>query len=157
MSFGFRIDPQALWARQNITLSLMLLALHAALMFGIDTALSKAFLLSHFGCSCCGSRCCAASRSCTSGRPLLIVAGGACWCGGKLVVHGVVDLRVVRADRRRGAGHPQRRRSAVVALLAATYLLAILLIWVVPHLFESGEFSRAVPRRRCATRRSPHC
>ena len=29
----------------------------------------------------------------------------------------------------------------LVSLLAATYLLAILLIWVVPHLFERGEFS----------------
>ncbi len=29
----------------------------------------------------------------------------------------------------------------LVSLLAATYLLAILLIWVVPHLFDRGEFS----------------
>ena len=36
--------------RQQDWLALMLLALHAALVFGIDTALSKAFLLSHFGC-----------------------------------------------------------------------------------------------------------
>ena len=31
----------------------------------------------------------------------------------------------------------------IVSLIAATYLLAILLVWVVPHLFEATEFSDA--------------
>ena len=36
--------------RQQDWLALMLFGLQAALMFGIDSALSKAFLLFHFGC-----------------------------------------------------------------------------------------------------------
>jgi hypothetical protein len=36
--------------RQQDWLALMLLGLQAALMFGLESPLSKAFLLSHFGC-----------------------------------------------------------------------------------------------------------
>ena len=42
MSFGLRIDPQALWTRQNITLALMLLGLHFALMLDLGSGASRA-------------------------------------------------------------------------------------------------------------------
>jgi hypothetical protein len=51
--------------RQQDWLALMLLGLHVALAFGIDAPVSKAFLLFHFGCFRCGSRCGAAIKRCT--------------------------------------------------------------------------------------------
>ena len=102
--------------RQQDWLALMLLALHAALVFGIDTALSKAFLLSHFGCFLLWQPVLRGEQKLYVGQALLIVGAAAVLVAAReLVVHGLMDLRVVRADRRRGAGDPQRRPASGLA------------------------------------------
>ena len=127
--------------RQQDWLALMLFSLHAALVFGIDTALSKAFLLSHFGCFLLWQPVLRGEQKLYVGQALLIVGAAAAlvaadsWWFMALWISVLFALIGGEVPAIRNVG--QR----VVALLAATYLLAILLIWVVPHLFAKEEFS----------------
>lgn len=126
--------------RQQDWLALMLLSLHAALLFGIDTALSKAFLLSHFGCFLLWQPVLRGEQKLYGGQALLIVGAAAVlvaaesWWFMSLWISLLFALIGGEVPAIKNVG--QR----IVSLLAATYLLSALLIWVVPHLFERGEF-----------------
>ncbi len=127
--------------RQQDWLALMLLALHAALVFGIDTALSKAFLLSHFGCFLLWQPVLRGEQKLYVGQALLIVGAAAVLVAAESWWFMALWISVLFALI--GGEVPAIRNvgQRLVSLLAATYLLAILLIWVVPHLFDKGEFS----------------
>jgi len=127
--------------RQQDWLALMLFSLHAALVFGIDTALSKAFLLSHFGCFLLWQPVLRGEQKLFVGQALLIVGAAAALVAAESWWFMALWISVLFALI--GGEVPAIRNvgQRVVALLAATYLLAILLIWVVPHLFEKGGFS----------------
>jgi signal transduction histidine kinase len=127
--------------RQQDWLALMLLALHAALVFGIDTALSKAFLLSHFGAFLLWQPVLRGEQKLYVGQALLIVGAAAVLVAAESWWFMALWISVLFALI--GGEVPAIRNvgQRPVSLLAATYLLAILLIWVVPHLFERGEFS----------------
>ena len=141
MNFGFRIDPQALWARQNITLSLMLLALHFALMVDLGSGPARALLLTHFGLFLLWQPVWQGTERLEPGRAALLVAGGALlvwWSSWWLIALWLAVLFSLI-----GGNVPAMRsaRERFASLLAALYLLAMLLVWVVPKLFQAREFS----------------
>jgi hypothetical protein len=141
MSMSFRVDAQALWARQNITLSLMLLALHFALMVDLGSGPARALLLTHFGLFLLWQPVWQGTQSLESGRAALLVAGG-----GVLVWTSswwLIALWLAVLFSLIGGNVPAMRtaRERFASLLSALYLLAVLLVWVVPNLFRSAEFS----------------
>jgi hypothetical protein len=141
MSFGFRIDPQALWARQNITLSLMLLALHFALMADLGSGPARALLLTHFGLFLLWQPVWQGTERLESGRAALLVAGGALlvwWSSWWLIALWLAVLFSLI-----GGNVPAMRstRERYASLLAALYLLSMLLVWVVPKLFQAPDYS----------------
>jgi len=141
-----RANPQSivlrvlLSLRQQDWLAFMLLGLHIALAFGIDMPISKAFLLFHFGCFLLWQPVWRGDQKVYVGQALLIVGAAALlvasaswwlmalWLS---VLFGLIGGEVPAIK------HFGQR---VVSLIAATYLLAILLVWVVPHLFAETEF-----------------
>ncbi len=139
-------DPQPavlrmlLSLRQQDWLAFMLLGLHVALAFGIDMPVSKAFLLFHFGCFLLWQPVWRGDQKVYVGQALLIVGAAAL-----LVTSGswwLIALWLSVLFALIGGEVPAIKQvgQRVVALIAATYLLAILLVWVVPHLFEEAEF-----------------
>ena len=141
-----RADPQPavlrvlLSLRQQDWLAFMLLGLHVALAFGIDMPVSKAFLLFHFGCFLLWQPVWRGDQKVYVGQALLIVGAAALlvtsaswwllalWLS---VLFGLIGGEVPAIK------HFGQR---AISLIAATYLLAILLVWVVPHLFDETEF-----------------
>jgi len=135
--------------RQQDWLALMLIGLHAALVLGINTALSKAFLLTHFGAFLLWQPVLRGEQKLYVGQALLIVLAAALlvasesWWLMSLWISILFALIGGEVPTIKNVG--QR----LVSLMAATYLLAILLIWVVPHLFQGedfGELFRAAGR-----------
>jgi signal transduction histidine kinase len=127
--------------RQQDWLALMLLALHAALVSGLDTPLSKAFMLSHFGCFLLWQPLVRSEQKLYLGQALLILAAAALLVTAEnwwLIALWICVLFGLIGSEVPGITDVGRR---VVTLLAATYLLSILLIWVVPHLFAAAQFS----------------
>jgi len=126
--------------RQQDWLALMLLGLHAALVLGINTALSKAFLLTHFGAFLLWQPVLRGEQKLYVGQALLIVLAAALlvasesWWLMSLWISILFALIGGEVPTIKNVG--QR----LVSLMAATYLLAILLIWVVPHLFQGEDF-----------------
>jgi signal transduction histidine kinase len=127
--------------RQQDWLALMLFSLHAGLVFGIDTALSKAFLLSHFGCFLLWQPMLRGEQKLYLGQALLILGAAATLVAAES--WWLMALWICLLFALIGGEVPAIKNvgQRVVSLLAATYLLAILLIWVVPHLFDSEKFS----------------
>ncbi len=141
MSFRFHIDPQALWTRQNITLSLMLLALHFALMVDLGSGPARALLLTHFGLFLLWQPVWQGTQRLEPGRATLLVAGGGVlvwWSSWWLIALWLAVLFSLI-----GGNVPAMRsaRERFASLLSALYLLAMLLVWVVPKLFQAAEFS----------------
>jgi hypothetical protein len=126
--------------RQQDWLALTLLALHAALVFGIETPVSKAFLLSHFGCFLLWQPVWRGEQKLYPGQAVLILGAAALlvalesWWMIALWIAGLFALIGGEVPTIKNVG--QR----IVAMLAAVYLLSILLIWVVPHLFEAADY-----------------
>jgi signal transduction histidine kinase len=127
--------------RQQDWLALMLLGLQAALMFGIDSPLSKAFLLSHFGCFLLWQPVWRGEQKVYLGQALIILGAAATLVASES--WWLISLWICVLFALIGGEVPGIKNvgSRVVSLISATYLLSILLIWVVPHLFESAQFS----------------
>jgi signal transduction histidine kinase len=122
----------------------MLLSLHAALAWGIQDLWPRAFLLAHFGLFLMWQPVWRGERKIESRYALLVVVVGflfaafnnwwlmAVWLA---VLFGLIGGSVPSiADR----------RQRTVSILAALYLLSMLLIWVVPHLFVGQAFETAL-------------
>ncbi|MBL8532232.1 MAG: HAMP domain-containing histidine kinase [Betaproteobacteria bacterium] len=127
------------WARPNLVLGLMLFVLHAGLMFGVGTGASRALLLAHFGLFLLWQPLWQGTSQLVARRAVLIVAGGASlawWSTWWLVGLWIALLFSLIGGSLPGL-RAQRRRLA--PLLAALYLLSVLLVWVVPHLVGSFE------------------
>ena len=130
--------------RQQDWLALMLLGLHAALVFGIDSALSKALLLSHFGCFLLWQPVWRGEQTLYVGQGLIILAAAALLLA--LESWWFIALWLCLLFALIGGELPGIKNvgTRLVSLIAATYLLSILLLWVVPHLFEDAQFSALV-------------
>jgi signal transduction histidine kinase len=121
-------------------LAAMLFALHYGLAWGIDDWLARALLLAHFGCFLMWQPVWRGERSLESRHAMLVVIVG-------LVLTGVnswwlmaVWLAVLFALIGGNLLGSQQPRQRLTAMLAALYLLSLLLMWVVPHLFADQRF-----------------
>ena len=125
-------------------LAAMLFALHYALAWGIDDWLARALLLAHFGSFLMWQPVWRGERSLEPRHAVLVVIVG-------LVLTGVnswwlmaVWLAVLFALIGGNLLGSQQPRQRLAALLAALYLLSLLLMWVVPHLFVDQTFDPAL-------------
>jgi signal transduction histidine kinase len=126
--------------RQQDWLALMLLGLHAALVFGIDTPISKAFLLFHFGCFLLWQPVWQGEQAVYVGQALFILSAAALLVASEswwLMALWICVLFALIGGEVPGIKNVGQR---IVALIAATYLLSILLMWVVPHLFARQDY-----------------
>jgi len=116
-------------------LGLMLLALHASLAWGIADWWSRAFLLAHFGLFLLWQPVWRGEANIESRYVFLVVIVGfllAAWNNWWLMA---VWLAVLFGLIGGAVPGIVQRRQRLVSMLAALYLLSMLLIWVVPHLF----------------------
>jgi signal transduction histidine kinase len=125
-------------------LGLMLLALHAALAWGIEDWPSRAFLLAHFGLFLMWQPVWRGERDIGGRYAILVVAIGvllavlnnwwlmAVWLA---VLFGLIGGNVPGIAN---------RRQRLVSTLAALYLLSMLLMWVVPQLFADRTVEAAL-------------
>ena len=125
-------------ANPQWSLGLMLLALHLATAWGIDDWWPRAFLLAHFGLFLLWQPVWRGEREVEPRQAVFVVAVGlllvswytwwlmALWLA---VLFGLIGGMVPRIVD---------RRQRLISILAAVYLLSMLLMWVVPQLF-SGQ------------------
>ena len=122
-------------------LVLMLLGLHAALALDMQPGVARGFLLFHFGCFLLWQPVFRGERRLIWGQVLLVIGAAvvlvfvpnlwfmALWIALLLALIG----GQVPSDEGQG------RR--VISLCASTYLLTVLLIWVVPHLLQPAPYA----------------
>ena len=114
----------------------MLLALHAGTAWGVEHGWARGFLLAHFGLFLLWQPLWRGEREIAGGQAALVIGAGvvltlvagwwllALWLA---MMFGLLGGRATSTSDR-------RTRAALV--LAAVYILALLLAWVVPHLFS---------------------
>jgi len=144
MSMAASIQGRMIAARPQWWLALMLLALHAALAWGISDWWPRAFLLAHFGLFLIWQPVWRGERNIEPRYAFLVVIVGfllAAWNNWWLMAVWLAVLFGLIGGSVPGAAE---RRQRVVSLLAALYLLSMLLIWVVPHLFIDQVFEDAL-------------
>src|SRR5687768_6487675 len=115
--------------RQQDWLALMLFALQAALVSGLDSALSKACMLSHFGCFLLWQPVWRGEQKLYLGQALFILGAAAVLVASEswwLIALWICVLFALIGGEVPAIKNVGQR---VVSLIAATYLLAILLIW----------------------------
>lgn len=122
-------------ANPQWSLGLMLLALHAALAWGIEDWWPRAFLLAHFGVFLLWQPLWRGEHEVDAKQAFLVIGVAvllvgwynwwlmAVWLA---VLFGLIGGSVPRIAE---------RRQRLISILAALYLLSILLVWVVPQLF----------------------
>jgi signal transduction histidine kinase len=127
--------------RQQHWLSMALLALHSALMLNLSDPLSRALLLSHFGFFLLwqplwrgGQKLIPGQVGLVIGAAVLLIAAASYW---------MLALWVSVLFSLIGGNVPgiKNFRQRIISLLAAIYLLSVLLTWIVPHLFPEEGFS----------------
>ncbi|NIO41881.1 MAG: sensor histidine kinase [Burkholderiales bacterium] len=127
--------------RQEHWLSLMLLALHGGLVMELTDPLARALLTTHFGLFLLWQPLWRGEQRLVLRQVVLILVAGVV-----LVAAGswwLMALWISVLFSLIGGNMPGIRnvRQRVGAMLAALYLLLVLLMWVVPHLFEEQAFS----------------
>jgi signal transduction histidine kinase len=128
----------------QLWLGLMLISLHAALAWGIQDWWPRAFLLAHFGLFLLWQPLWRGEQNIEPRYAVLVVIVGflfaafnhwwliAVWLA---VLFGLIGGSVPGITD---------RRQRLVSMLAALYLLSLLLIWVVPQLFVGQRFEPAL-------------
>ncbi len=126
--------------RQEHWLSLMLLALHGSLALELSDPLAQALLISHFGLFLLWQPVWRGEQRLILGQVMLILVGGTLLVAAKswwLIALWLAVLFSLIGGNVPGIKNLGQR---VVSVLAAVYLLSVLLMWVVPHLFEEQTF-----------------
>ena len=136
-------QSQLIASRPQWWLGAMLLALHAALAWGIDSLFARAMLLAHFGLFLIWQPVWRGERSLDSRHAILLVIVGVLLAGWNSWWLMAVWLGVLVALIGGNLIGRQQPRQRLAALLAALYLLSLLLVWVVPHLFADQRFDTA--------------
>jgi hypothetical protein len=122
----------------------MLLALHASLAWGIADWWSRAFLLAHFGLFLLWQPVWRGESDVESRYAFLVVIVGflmSAWNNWWLMAVWMAVLFGLIGGSVPGIAE---RRQRLVSMLAALYLLSMLLIWVVPHLFAGQQIEDAL-------------
>ena len=128
----------------QLWLGAMLFALHYALAWGIEGWPARAMLLVHFGLFLMWQPVWRGERGLESRHAFLVVIVGlllAGWNSWWLMAVWLAVLFALIGGNLLGSEQPRRR---LAALLAALYLLSMLLMWVVPHLFTEQRFETAL-------------
>jgi hypothetical protein len=131
-------------AHPNWWLGLMLLALHAALAWDFMEWWSRAFLLAQFGLFLIWQPVWRGEANVESRYAFLVVIVGfllAAWGTWWLMAVWLAVLFGLIGGSVPGIAEGRQR---LVSMLAALYLLSMLLIWVVPHLFPGQVFEDAL-------------
>jgi signal transduction histidine kinase len=123
----------------QIWLGSMLLALHGALAWGIQSTWSRAFLLAHVGLFLIWQPMWRGAGNLGVRRAVLIVVVGLALVGFANWWLMAVWLAVLFGLIGGNVPGIRERRHRLASLLAAVYLLAMLLVWVVPQLFTVPE------------------
>ena len=128
-----RINRLIASLRQEHWLSLMLLALHGALVLELTDPLARALLTTHFGLFLLWQPLWRGEQQLVGRQVALILVGG-----GVLVVSGswwlmVLWLSVLFSLIGGNVPGIKSVKQRLASLLAALYLLSVLLMWVVPH------------------------
>lgn len=123
----------------QIWLGAMLLALHAALAWDIDQTWSRAFLLTHVGLFLIWQPMWRGERQLSIKHVALIVVIGLVLVGFTNWWLMAIWLAVLFGLIGGNVPGIRERRPRFASLLAAVYLLALLLVWVVPQLFSVPE------------------
>lgn len=125
--------------RQRFTLALLLLSLHGVLLWGFDSAFTKTLLLIHYGLFLLWQPIWRGEQKLSWASGATFITGGALllysvnwwvlafWLAG---LFGLLGGRVFAA---------RARLSRVSYLLAAAYLIGMLLMWVVPQLLGKSN------------------
>ena len=127
-------------------LALMLFALHAALAWGIDEWWPRAFLLAHFGLFLLWQPVWRGEGNVEPRYAFLMVIVGvllAAWNNWWVMAVWLAVLFGLIVGSVPGI---TGRRQRLVSMLAALYLLSMLLMWVVPHLFVEQNFEDVLVR-----------
>ena len=143
MSVATAAPARAAAARPQWWLGLMLLALHASLAWGIADWWSRALLLAHFGLFLLWQPVWRGEADIESRYVFLVVIVGfllAIWNNWWLMAVWLAVLFGLIGGSVPGIAQ-QRQRT--VSMLAALYLLSMLLMWVVPHLFADQTLEEA--------------
>ena len=130
--------------RAPLFLGLMLLALHASLAFGIQQWWSRAFLLAHFGFFLLWQPVWLGDRNLNAFQAFVVVAVGllfVVWSSWWLMALWIAVLFALIGGNVVGG---RRGAQRAVGFIAALYLLAVLLMWVVPQLFDGERFPQVV-------------
>jgi signal transduction histidine kinase len=130
--------------RPEFCLGLMLLALHASLAWGITDWWSRALLLAHFGLFLLWQPVWRGEADIESRYVFLVVIVGfllAVWNNWWLMAVWLAVLFGLIGGSVPGIA---QRRQRMVSMLAALYLLSMLLMWVVPHLFADQAIEDAL-------------
>lgn len=136
-------QSRAIAAHPHWWLGLMLLALHASLAWGISEWWSRAFLLAQFGVFLLWQPVWRGDNNVESRYAFLVVIVGfllAAWNNWWLMA---VWLAVLFGLIGGSVPGITDRRQRLVSMLAALYLLSMLLMWVVPNLFAGQVFGDA--------------
>jgi len=137
------LQARLLGARPQLWFALMLLSLHGALAWGITEWWSRGLLLAHFGLFLLWQPVWRGERALEARQAALVVIMGVlltAWASWWLMALWIAVLFALVGANVTGLQHRSQR---VAASLAAIYLLSILLMWVVPHLFLDHESESA--------------
>ena len=144
MSTAMGASTRMIVAYPQWWLGLMLLALHASLAWGIADLWSRAFLLAHFGLFLLWQPVWRGEKNIESRHAFLVVIVGfllAAWNNWWLMA---VWLAVLFGLIGGSVPGITERRQRLASMLAALYLLSMLLIWIVPHLFPGQVIEDAM-------------
>ena len=125
-------------------LGLMLLALHASLAWGLEDLWSRAFLLAHFGLFLLWQPVWRGEKNVESRYAFLVVIVGVMVALGNNWWLMAVWLAVLFGLIGGSVPGIVQRRQRLVSMLAALYLLSMLLMWVVPQLFPGQVLEDAL-------------
>jgi signal transduction histidine kinase len=126
--------------RQEHWLSLMLLALHGSLALELADPLAQAVLVSHFGLFLLWQPLWRGEQRLIPGQVILILVAGGLLVAARswwLIALWITVLFSLIGGNVPGIKNFSQR---AISVLAAVYLLSVLLMWVVPHLFVEQAF-----------------
>ena len=126
--------------RQEHWLSLMLLALHGALVMELANPLAQALLICHFGLFLLWQPLWRGEQKLILGQVLLILVSGTLLVAAQSWWLMGLWLSVLFSLIGGNVPGIKNFGQRLISLLAAVYLLSILLVWVVPHLFTEQTF-----------------
>jgi signal transduction histidine kinase len=138
------LQQRFIGSRPQWWLGTMLLALHSAVAWGIDGLIPRAMLLVHFGIFLLWQPVWRGERSLESRHAVLVVIVGlllAAWNNWWLMAVWLAVLFALIGGNLLGSEQPRQR---LAALIAGLYLLSLLLMWIVPHLFDDQQFDTAL-------------